>query len=67
MTHHLDLSTVLAQHEIAEAGHRILNPIDIDKLMLLGEVCRLGPGQRQLDLACGKGVFLLVCGVGLVF
>src|SRR5687767_15165197 len=48
----------LRQHEIAEADHRILNPITGDKLMLLGEVCRLREGQRQLDLACGKGEML---------
>ncbi|WP_433242056.1 SAM-dependent methyltransferase [Streptosporangium sp. CA-135522] len=41
-------------HEIAESGHRILNPITEDKLVLLGEVARLRPGTRQLDLACGK-------------
>lgn len=49
---------ILAQHEIAEAGHRILNPFTEDKLMLLGSLCRLEPGQRQLDLACGKGEML---------
>jgi SAM-dependent methyltransferase len=48
----------LRHHEIAESGHRILNPITEEKLMLLGEVCRLGEGQRQLDLACGKGEML---------
>jgi SAM-dependent methyltransferase len=48
----------LRQHEIAEADHRILNPLTDDKLMLLGEICRLRPGQRQLDLACGKGEML---------
>ena len=26
--------------------------------MLLGEICRLTPGMRQLDLACGKGEML---------
>jgi SAM-dependent methyltransferase len=48
----------LRQHEIAEAEHRILNAFTDDKLMLLGEVCRLRPGQRHLDLACGKGEML---------
>jgi SAM-dependent methyltransferase len=48
----------LRHHEIAEAGHRILNPFTEDKLMLLGAVCRLQEGQRQLDLACGKGEML---------
>jgi cyclopropane fatty-acyl-phospholipid synthase-like methyltransferase len=45
-------------HEISESRHRILNPYDEDKLMLLGEVCRLQPGQRILDLACGKAELL---------
>jgi SAM-dependent methyltransferase len=49
---------ILNAHEISEAGHRILNPFTEEKLMLLGEVCRLRPGQRQLDLACGKGEML---------
>jgi SAM-dependent methyltransferase len=45
-------------HEIAESGHRILNPFTDAKLDLLGEVSRLGAGQRVLDLACGKGELL---------
>jgi SAM-dependent methyltransferase len=45
-------------HEIAEAGKRILNPFTEDKLRLLGEVSRVGPGTRILDLACGKGELL---------
>ncbi len=49
---------VIEQHEIAEADHRILNPFTAEKLMLLGQVCRLRRGQRQLDLACGKGEML---------
>ncbi len=48
----------LALHEIAEANHRILNPFTHEKLMLLGEVCRLHAGMRQLDLACGKAEML---------
>jgi len=46
------------QHEIAEANHRILNPFTHDKLMLLGEVARVGPATRILDIACGKGELL---------
>jgi hypothetical protein len=49
---------LLAKHEISEAAHRILNPFTVEKLMLLGEVCRLQPAMRQLDLACGKGEML---------
>ncbi|NUW41587.1 SAM-dependent methyltransferase [Nonomuraea rhodomycinica] len=45
-------------HEIAESRHRILNPLSPDKLNLLGEICRISHGTRQLDLACGKGEML---------
>ncbi|MFB9877795.1 SAM-dependent methyltransferase [Planobispora siamensis] len=45
-------------HEIAESGHRILNPFTDDKLALLGEVARLRSGMRLLDLGCGKGEML---------
>ncbi|MFB9533312.1 SAM-dependent methyltransferase [Nonomuraea roseola] len=45
-------------HEIAESRHRILNPITDDKLDLLGEICRIREGARQLDLACGKAEML---------
>ena len=45
-------------HEIAETYHRILNPFTEDQLMLLGEICRLHAGMKQLDLACGKAEML---------
>lgn len=48
----------LAFHEIVESRHRILNPFSHEKLMLLGSVCRILPGMRHLDLACGKGEML---------
>jgi SAM-dependent methyltransferase len=48
----------LRYHEIAESNHRILNPFTEEKLILLGEVCRLRPNQSQLDLCCGKGEML---------
>jgi len=48
----------LRYHEISEAYHRILNPFTGDQLMLLGDICRLHPEIRQLDLACGKGEML---------
>jgi SAM-dependent methyltransferase len=48
----------LRYYEIAEANHRIQNPLTDDKLMLLGAICRLQPGMRHLDLACGKGEML---------
>ncbi|MQA85771.1 MAG: methyltransferase domain-containing protein [Streptosporangiales bacterium] len=52
------LREALMFHEIAEANHRILNPFTEEKLMLLGEVCRLRTGMRLLDLACGKAEML---------
>jgi SAM-dependent methyltransferase len=48
----------LRYHEIVEADHRILNPFSEAKVALLAEVCRVAPGQRLLDLACGKGELL---------
>jgi SAM-dependent methyltransferase len=48
----------LRLHEISEANHRILNPFTQEKLMLLGEICRLRAGMQQLDLACGKAEML---------
>ena len=48
----------LALHEIAEAGHRILNPFTDAQLMTLGSVARVAPSTRILDLACGKGELL---------
>ncbi|MEI7744572.1 MAG: class I SAM-dependent methyltransferase, partial [Chloroflexota bacterium] len=48
----------LRDHEIAEADHRILDPFTDEKLRLLGQVARVGPGTRILDLACGKGEML---------
>jgi SAM-dependent methyltransferase len=49
---------LLRFHEIAEGDHRILNPFTDAKLLLLGEVSRVGSGTRILDLACGKGEML---------
>ena len=48
----------LAMYEITEAGHRILNGITDDKLMLIGEVSRIDADTKILDLACGKGELL---------
>lgn len=48
----------LALHEIAEAGHRILNPLTDAHLRELGAVARIGPGTRILDLASGKAEML---------
>lgn len=45
-------------HRISESTHRIMNPVTLDDLMFVGELCGLGPGSRVLDLACGKGELL---------
>lgn len=44
--------------EIAESSHLILNPITLDKLMLVGEAAGLEPGTRVLDVCCGKAEML---------
>jgi SAM-dependent methyltransferase len=45
-------------HLIAEAGLRIMNPLQDAHLLQLGHICRLTPEMRALDLACGKGELL---------
>jgi len=45
-------------HEIAEADHRIQNPISATKLELLGDICDVSADTELLDLACGKGELL---------
>ncbi len=50
--------TALELHEIAEADHRILDPLTDAHLLELAAVARVGAGTRVLDLACGKGEML---------
>ncbi|MGH9171652.1 MAG: SAM-dependent methyltransferase [Acidimicrobiales bacterium] len=45
-------------HQISESTHRIMNPLSFDRMMLVGDICRLTSGDRLLDLACGKGEML---------
>lgn len=45
-------------HAISESTHRILNPFNVDKLDLLGEITRLRAGHSMIDLASGKGEML---------
>lgn len=40
---------------IAEASHRVLDPITSNEIHQLGVALALQPGSRMLDLACGKG------------
>ncbi len=41
-------------HAVAERDHVLQNPTSPEKIMLLGEHLRLGPGSDLVDLACGK-------------
>lgn len=41
-------------HELVEKDHVIQNPTSAEKIRLAGEYLRLGPGDRVLDVACGK-------------
>jgi SAM-dependent methyltransferase len=45
-------------HRISESTHGIMNPLAPERLMLMGEACRLDSSSRILDLACGKGEML---------
>ena len=40
---------------VAERDHEIQNPTSAEKIRLLGELLRLGPESRVLDIACGRG------------
>jgi len=40
---------------VSERRHELQNPTSPDKIRRLGELLRLGPDTRVLDLACGKG------------
>lgn len=44
--------------EVAEANHRIQNPLSEEKLSVLGEVCEISANTEVLDLASGKGELL---------
>jgi hypothetical protein len=50
--------SIFRYSEISESNSRILNPLSESKLVELGRICRLKPGDRHLDLACGKGEML---------
>jgi SAM-dependent methyltransferase len=50
--------SIFRYSEISESNSRVLNPLSESKLDELGRICRLGSGQRHLDLACGKGEML---------
>src|SRR5207245_1558077 len=53
-------------YAVAERDHEIQNPTSPEKIRLLGERLRLGPGSHVLDIACGKGgpAVILACEFG---
>ena len=42
-------------YAVVEARHELQNPTSPDKIRLLGERLRLGPGSHVLDIASGRG------------
>lgn len=40
---------------VAEREHELQNPTSVEKIVLLGERLRLGPGSKVLDIASGRG------------
>ena len=57
-TRKVAMVSVFRYHEISESSHRIMNPLSVEKLLLLGDICGIAKGTRLLDLACGKGEML---------
>lgn len=49
------MNVPLRYYEIADSTHRIINPLSAAMLSTLAETIELRPGQRMLDLACGRG------------
>ncbi len=59
-------------YDITHRGHVVCNPMSGEKLGRLVELVRLPTGARVVDIACGKGEFLIrlaeaygACGVGV--
>jgi len=59
-------------HDIGHKLHTYCNPLNIERLEALLQLLRLKPGSAVLDIACGKGEFLVrlaelydVTGVGV--
>jgi SAM-dependent methyltransferase len=58
--------------EVIHRGHVVCNPMSEEKLARLVDLVQLPTGARVVDIACGKGEFLIrlaeaygVCGVGV--
>lgn len=42
-------------HELVDGYQELQNPTSAEKMLAVGEHLRLGPGDRVLDVACGRG------------
>lgn len=51
----MDIPKILT---ISESAHRIHNPFTAQKYATLGQVLRMAPGTRILDLGSGSGEML---------
>lgn len=49
------MTAVARYHLVAERDHELQNPTTPEKIRLVGELLRLGPDTRVLDVACGRG------------
>jgi len=34
-------------HEISESSHRIMNPLSLEKLLLVADICHIGSASRN--------------------
>lgn len=48
--------------DISERHMELVNPISAEKLLRVGQVAGLGPGQRVIDFGCGYGEMLRLWG-----
>ena len=49
------MTAIPRYHLVAERHHELQNPTTPEKVRLVGELLRLRPGTRVLDVACGRG------------
>lgn len=45
-------------HQISECSDRIINPLSLEKLLLVADICHIDRSMQVLDLASGEGELL---------